>query len=232
MVPLRGYNFSAEVRFVLAEARKIAVRLGHDAVGQEHLLLALTAPGQDRVRAVLAQLGADTDAVHREAESRLTAHDRPDEREEFEDRQLPYTQNAKKTLEFTMMEVRDMDHHTLGVEHLASRSGARRRSDAARRPGKSRHPRGRTPSNRPRRMSWRARSRTWYPGARQCAMGSEGVMAEVGGASCRIPFGIGAAIALAIAVYAAHRWARRRGKARRAVTAVSSQNLDNDLSKF
>jgi len=121
MVPLRGYNFSAEVRFVLAEARKIAGRLGHDAVGQEHLLLALTAPGQDRVRAVLAQLGADTDAVHREAESRLTARDRPDEREEFEDRedrQLPYTQNAKKTLEFTMMEVRDMDHHTLGVEHL------------------------------------------------------------------------------------------------------------------
>jgi hypothetical protein len=49
------------------------------------------------------------------------------------------------------------------------------------------------------------------PEPQSCVVGVEG--AEIGqtsGASCRVPFGVGAIITTGIAVYAATRWIRRR----------------------
>ncbi len=93
------YNFTDDVRRALAEARNEALRLSHDYVGTEHVLLGLLRLPESRAAGVLEALGATPERVRSAVESmvRKGAAARPGRGPD-----LPYTSRAKKVLEFAM----------------------------------------------------------------------------------------------------------------------------------
>jgi ATP-dependent Clp protease ATP-binding subunit ClpC len=92
-----NYNFTDRVRKVLALAREEAIRLQHDYVGTEHILLGLIREGEG--------VAAAEENVRRGK----SASNIPE---------LPYTSRAKKVLEYAMAEARELNHSYVGTEHL------------------------------------------------------------------------------------------------------------------
>jgi ATP-dependent Clp protease ATP-binding subunit ClpC len=111
---MNGYNFTERVRKVLAMAREEAVRLHHEYVGTEHILLGVLREGEGVATTVLQNLSVELDDVQQKIEeivargnaSRTTGPD------------LPYTSRAKKVLELAMSEARELNHSYVGTEHL------------------------------------------------------------------------------------------------------------------
>ncbi len=108
-----NYNFTDRVRKVLAMAREEAVRLQHDYVGTEHILLGLIREGEGVAAAVLMNLNVDLDQVQERTEEQVRRGKAGATMGE-----LPYTSRAKKVLEFAVAEAREMSHSYVGTEHL------------------------------------------------------------------------------------------------------------------
>jgi ATP-dependent Clp protease ATP-binding subunit ClpC len=108
-----NYNFTDRVRKVLAMAREEAIRLQHDYVGTEHVLLGLIREGEGVAAAVLSNMNVDLDAVHEGVEESV----RPG-KATIALGELPYTSRAKKVLEYAMAEARELNHSYVGTEHL------------------------------------------------------------------------------------------------------------------
>src|SRR5512146_467206 len=100
---MNGYNFTDRVRLVIQMAREEAVRLQHEYVGTEHILLGLIAEGEGVAVAVLTNLNVDLDEIRQKVEQtvkigKAATAPIPD---------LPYTSRAKKVIEFAMSEARE-----------------------------------------------------------------------------------------------------------------------------
>jgi ATP-dependent Clp protease ATP-binding subunit ClpC len=108
-----NYNFTDRVRKVLAMAREEAIRLQHDYVGTEHILLGLIREGEGVASAVLQTLSVDLDQIHERVEESVRKG-----KATISLGELPYTSRAKKVLEFAMAEARDFNHSYVGTEHL------------------------------------------------------------------------------------------------------------------
>ena len=108
-----NYNFTDRVRKVLAMAREEAIRLQHDYVGTEHILLGLIREGEGVAAAVLMNLNVDLEQVHERVESEVRKG-----KATIALGELPYTSRAKKVLEYAMAEARDLSHSYVGTEHL------------------------------------------------------------------------------------------------------------------
>ena len=110
---MNGYNFTDRVRKVLALARDQSAALQHEYVGTEHVLLGLLAEGGGVGATVLQNLGVDPlelsariVAIVRKGRAAATGHE------------LPYTSRAKKVLELSMEQARQLQHSYVGTEHL------------------------------------------------------------------------------------------------------------------
>ncbi|MDE2653290.1 MAG: ATP-dependent Clp protease ATP-binding subunit [Gemmatimonadota bacterium] len=108
-----NFNFTERVRKVLSMARQEAIRLQHDYVGTEHILLGLIREGEGVAAHVLGNLSVDLDQVH----ERVTESVRQG-KATIALGELPYTSPAKKVLEFAMSEARELNHSYVGTEHL------------------------------------------------------------------------------------------------------------------
>ena len=108
-----NYNFTDRVRKVLAMAREEAIRLQHDYVGTEHILLGLIREGEGVAAAVLMNLNVDLDQVQERTEEQVRKGKAGATMGE-----LPYTSRAKKVLEFAVAEARELNHSYVGTEHL------------------------------------------------------------------------------------------------------------------
>ncbi len=108
-----NYNFTDRVRKVLAMAREEAIRLHHDYVGTEHILLGLIREGEGVAAAVLTNLSVDLEQLQERIEDSV----RPG-KATIALGELPYTSRAKKVLEFAMAEARELNHSYVGTEHL------------------------------------------------------------------------------------------------------------------
>jgi ATP-dependent Clp protease ATP-binding subunit ClpC len=110
---VNGYTFTESVRTSLRLAREESTRLHHEYVGTEHMLLGLIAVKESTGRAILETLGADCDEMRRLLEATIkkgpNVPTAPD---------LPYTSRAKKVLELSMAEARELGHSYVGTEHL------------------------------------------------------------------------------------------------------------------
>src|SRR5690349_8333609 len=111
---MNGYNFTERTRKVLALAREESIRLHHEYVGTEHILLGLIREGEGVAATVLQNLSVELDEIQQRIEEtvkkgRATQTTGPD---------LPYTSRAKKVLELAMSEARELDHRYVGTEHL------------------------------------------------------------------------------------------------------------------
>ncbi|CAA9297294.1 MAG: ClpB protein [uncultured Gemmatimonadetes bacterium] len=108
-----NYNFTDRVRKVLAMAREEAIRLQHDYVGTEHILLGLIREGEGVAAAVLNNLNVDLEQVQEKVEESVRRG-----KATIALGELPYTSRAKKVLEFAMAEARELNHSYVGTEHL------------------------------------------------------------------------------------------------------------------
>lgn len=108
-----NYNFTDRVRKVLAMAREEAIRLQHDYVGTEHILLGLIREGEGVAAAVLTNLAADLEQIQERVEESVRRG-----KATIALGELPYTSRAKKVLEFAMAEARELNHSYVGTEHL------------------------------------------------------------------------------------------------------------------
>ncbi|MFP3949110.1 MAG: Clp protease N-terminal domain-containing protein, partial [Longimicrobiales bacterium] len=108
-----NYNFTDRVRKVLAMAREEAIRLQHDYVGTEHILLGLIREGEGVAAAVLTNLSVDLEQIHERVEESVRKG-----KATIALGELPYTSRAKKVLEFAMAEARELNHSYVGTEHL------------------------------------------------------------------------------------------------------------------
>ncbi|MBI4544031.1 MAG: ATP-dependent Clp protease ATP-binding subunit [Gemmatimonadetes bacterium] len=108
-----NYNFTDRVRKVLAMAREEAIRLQHDYVGTEHILLGLIREGEGVAAAVLSNLNVDLEQIHERIEESVRKG-----KATIALGELPYTSRAKKVLEYAMAEARELNHSYVGTEHL------------------------------------------------------------------------------------------------------------------
>jgi len=108
-----NYNFTDRVRTVLSMAREEAIRLQHDYVGTEHILLGLIKEGDGVAAAVLTKLNVDLEQIHERVEEAVRKG-----KATIALGELPYTSRAKKVLEFAMAEARELNHSYVGTEHL------------------------------------------------------------------------------------------------------------------
>src|SRR5687768_6366767 len=110
---MNGYNFTDRVRKVLQMAREEAARLHHEYVGTEHILLGLIREGEGVAAAILTNLNVELQALKERIESRV---DRG--KSQMTAEEVPYTTRAKKVLEFSVAEARNLKHSYVGTEHL------------------------------------------------------------------------------------------------------------------
>ena len=108
-----NYNFTDRVRKVLSLAKEEAVRLLHDYVGTEHILLGLIREGGGVASAVLERLGADSDEIHQSLQEYIKKGDTAPSADD-----LPYTSRSKKVLDLAMGQAAEMNHSYVGTEHL------------------------------------------------------------------------------------------------------------------
>jgi len=106
-------RFTDRSRKVMGYARQEAERLKHDYIGTEHILLGLVKEGSGVAANVVENLDVDLDKVRAEVERKVKEHP-----EAGTMGQLPFTQHAKKVLDFAIEEARHLGHKYVGTEHL------------------------------------------------------------------------------------------------------------------
>jgi dipeptidase E len=119
-------RFSNHAKKVMSQSRLAALKLQHDYIGTEHMLLGLLeAEGCVAVR-VLRQLNVDCDALRDQLLLRAKPGRKPGDGD-----QLPFTPAAKHVLEAGMEVANQLAHNYIGTEHLllglcaAATTGAR-----------------------------------------------------------------------------------------------------------
>jgi DNA-binding transcriptional regulator YhcF (GntR family) len=108
-----NYNFTIGVRQALAMARVEAMRLKHDYVGTEHILLGLLRSKENRGRMTLDELSVDIEQLKVQLEDAV----RPG-KATIGLGEVPYTSRAKKVLDFSISEARRRRAKEVSTEHL------------------------------------------------------------------------------------------------------------------
>jgi ATP-dependent Clp protease ATP-binding subunit ClpC len=106
-------NFSNRVRDVISYSREEAVRLGHDYIGTEHLLLGIIREGEGIAIKILRNLDCDLlelkeaveDTVRSTGSSTSVGN-------------IPLTKQAEKVLKITYLEAKLYKSDVIGTEHL------------------------------------------------------------------------------------------------------------------
>src|SRR6266550_3205645 len=106
---MNGYNFTDRVRKVLQLAREEAHRLGHEYVGTEHILLAIIREGEGvALEAARSEVGRMLRTEMPEVSATTPPVTPP----------VPYTPDARGSLQLALQEARDLKAASLGPELL------------------------------------------------------------------------------------------------------------------
>lgn len=106
-------RFTERARKVMSYARQEAERLNHDYIGTEHILLGLCREGTGMGIHLLRSQNANPDEIKKEILTRVRAG-----MKQIALKQLPFTDRAKKVLEFAIVEAIQMDNNHVGTEHI------------------------------------------------------------------------------------------------------------------
>lgn len=106
-------NFSNRVNDVIKLSREEAIRLGHDYIGTEHILLGIIREGDGIAVRILKNLGADLMKIRRAVEETVN---KP--RELASGGNIPLTKQAEKVLRITYLEAKLYKSELIGTEHL------------------------------------------------------------------------------------------------------------------
>ncbi len=107
-------KFSPRVKDVISYSREEALRLGHDYIGTEHLLLGLIREGDGLAIKILRNVGVDTGRLRRSIEEAVkgTASTSTNLGN------IPLTKQAEKVLKITYLEAKIFKSEIIGTEHL------------------------------------------------------------------------------------------------------------------
>lgn len=104
-------RFTERARRVLMLAQQEAIRLGHDYIGTEHLLLGLIHEGEGVAAKALGSLDIDLETVRGQVEQLIG-------RGQGNGLELSYTPRAKKVIELAVEEALRLGHNYVGTEHI------------------------------------------------------------------------------------------------------------------
>ena len=107
-------KFSPRVKDVISYSREEAIRLGHDYIGTEHLLLGLIREGDGKAIKTLKALDIDTIRLKRSIEDAI----RGTATGNANLVNIPLTKQAEKVLKITYLEAKIFKTDIIGTEHL------------------------------------------------------------------------------------------------------------------
>ncbi|MFB4170094.1 ATP-dependent protease ATP-binding subunit ClpC [Virgibacillus sp. JSM 102003] len=104
-------RFTERAQKVLALSQEEAVRLGHNNIGTEHVLLGLVREGEGIAAKALQSLGLEVPKIQEEVEKLIGVGKQPMQT-------IHYTPRAKKVVELSQDEARKLGHSYVGTEHI------------------------------------------------------------------------------------------------------------------
>ncbi len=107
-------KFSPRVKDVISYSREEALRLGHDYIGTEHLLLGLIREGDGIAIKLLRSLGLDTSKLRKAIEDAVKGSSGTS----VNLGNIPLTKQAEKVLKITYLEAKIFKSDIIGTEHL------------------------------------------------------------------------------------------------------------------
>ncbi len=108
-------KFSNRVKEVISLSREEALRLGHDYIGTEHLILGMIRDGEGVAVGVLKKLGVPLDQLRGEIE-KISKGTATHEIKNLAN--IPLTRASEKTLKITYLEAKVFKAQLIGTEHL------------------------------------------------------------------------------------------------------------------
>jgi len=108
-------KFSPKVKEVISYSREEALRLNHDYIGIEHLLLGLIREGEGLAIKTLKSLDVDAVMLRKTIEDSIKDKVA---KGNFNPNNLPLTKQAEKVLKITVLEAKVLKSDVIGTEHL------------------------------------------------------------------------------------------------------------------
>ncbi|QVL32606.1 ATP-dependent Clp protease ATP-binding subunit [Telmatocola sphagniphila] len=108
-------RFTDRARKVMQLANQEAQRFNHEYIGTEHVLLGLVKEGSGVAANVLKNLDIDLRKIRLEVEKIVQSGPTG---EQVVMGRLPHTPRAKKVIEYSIEEARNLNHNYVGTEHL------------------------------------------------------------------------------------------------------------------
>uniref|UniRef100_UPI004048197E ATP-dependent Clp protease ATP-binding subunit n=2 Tax=Roseivirga sp. TaxID=1964215 RepID=UPI004048197E len=108
-------KFSNRVKEVISLSREEALRLGHDYIGTEHLLLGMIREGEGVAVSILKKLGTSLEEL-RESVERATKGTANHNVKNLAN--IPLTRQSEKVLKITYLEAKIFKSQLIGTEHL------------------------------------------------------------------------------------------------------------------
>src|ERR1041384_7605801 len=107
-------KFSPRVKDVITYSREEALRLGHDYIGTEHLLLGIIREGEGMAIKILKSLGLSTVELRKSIENSIKGNSGSAANLS----NIPLTKQAEKALKITYLEAKLFKSEVIGTEHL------------------------------------------------------------------------------------------------------------------
>ncbi|QSS97047.1 ATP-dependent Clp protease ATP-binding subunit [Psychroflexus sp. ALD_RP9] len=110
-------NFSPKVKDVIASSKEEALRLGHDFIGTEHLMLGLLRDGSSKAVNILGALNTDLELIRRKVEI-LNPSDHENTNFNKDKKNLHLTRQAERALKTTFLEAKLFQNSLINTAHL------------------------------------------------------------------------------------------------------------------
>ena len=108
-------KFSPRVKDVISYSREEALRLGHDYIGVEHLLLGIIREGEGLAMKIIKSSGIDSKDLRKKLESKLESGQSDSTKNSGN---IPLLKQAEKVLKITYLEAKLFKSNMIGTEHL------------------------------------------------------------------------------------------------------------------
>ena len=108
-------KFSNRVREVISLSREEALRLGHDYIGTEHLLLGMIREGEGVAIGLLKKVGVSIEGLKKSIEQATKGTSTANVKDQTN---IPLTRQSEKVLKITYLEAKLFKSDLIGTEHL------------------------------------------------------------------------------------------------------------------
>lgn len=109
-------NFSPRVKDVISYSKEEALRLGHDFIGTEHLMLGILRDGNGKAINILNNLAVDLSHLRKKVEILSPAN--PNGIQNIEKKNLHLTRQAERALKTTFLEAKLFNNSEISTAHL------------------------------------------------------------------------------------------------------------------